>query len=322
MQSFFYFDSIIMKKRITQIRASIQLGVWFTLVVIYWNGLTFAASTDILVPFWGSDLSPIDNIGWRIALQLDQFTELNNDTLRFPIGRKTNDCDYYCETIGFNTVQGTRTLQLQNDFRLSIGMFLGVANDDLTEFLQNDYSHRKNGIDPVPRQGVREGILAGTSLEVDRDIISKWLFGGTGLLLNNVYHEWFLHSGLKLQRQSLFDSKFGLKYSTTMRLSFISNSREYLITGKPYFSILSPIIATGQAEIGLYTSLFNVPIEFSWRGGYSSGVFINQDRDKPEGMWLEGLKTVIWKFSFERYNDALNGTDYGPTYGVKMDFTF
>jgi hypothetical protein len=77
----------------------------------------------------------------------------------------------------------------------------------------------------------------------------------------------------------------------------------------------------GQAEAGMYTNLFGIPIEFSWRSGYSSGVFINQDQDRPEGMWLEGLKTVIWKFSFERYNDALNGTDYGPTYGVKMSFS-
>jgi hypothetical protein len=280
-----------------------------------------ATSNDFLVPFWGSDLTPAEKTGWRASLQLDQFTELDNDTARFPLGRKTDTCGYYCETIGFNTVQATRTFPWRRDLRLSAGGFLGVANDGLTEFLQNRYSHRRNGIASVPRQGVREGILFGASLEADRDLIPEWLFGGLGLLANNVYYEAFSHAGLILRRQPLFGSRVGIKYSAVTRLEVLAPAREFLAAGRPYFRTLAPAVGTGQAEAGLYATVWGIPVEFSWRGGYSSGVFLNQDGDRPEGMWLEGLKTVIWKFSFERYNDALNGTDYGPTYGVKASFS-
>lgn len=283
--------------------------------------LAVASSNDFLAPFWGSDLSPAETTGWRGSLQLDQFTELNNDTLRFPLGRKTDDCEYYCETIGFNTIQATKTFLWRRDTRLSAGGFLGLANDGLTEFLQNEYSHRKNGIAPVPRQGERQGVLFGASLEADRDLVRRWAFGGIGIVSNNVYHEAYLHSGLILQRQPLFGTRIGIKYAAVARLGFPMVSREFLVGGKPYFTKLSPIVGGGQAEAGMYASLFGIPIEFSWRGGYSTGIFLNRDRGGPEGMWLEGLKTVIWKFSFERYNDALNGTDYGPTYGVKASFS-
>lgn len=292
-----------------------------TMSPFFLAALAAASSNDFLVPFWGSDLTPVESTGWRASLQLDQFTELDNDTLRFPLGRKTDDCDYYCETIGFNTLQATRTIPWRSNLRLSMGGFLGVANDGLTEFLQNDYSHKLNGIAPVPRQGESKGVLFGASLEADRDFIPGWVFGGMGFLANNVYHEAFLHSGLRLQRQPLFGTRVGIKYSAVIRLEILRPSREFLIAGKRYFPALSPAVGTAQAEAGMYTRLFGIPLEFSWRGEYSTGVFINQDRDRPEGMWLEGLKTVIWKFSFERYNDALNGTDYGPTYGVKMSFS-
>jgi hypothetical protein len=302
---------------------SFRLGAldFLAITLVFLAAPAAASSNDFLVPFWGSDLTPIADIGWRVSVQLDQFTELNNDTLRFPLGRKTDDCDYYCETIGFNTLQATRTIAWRPNLRLSMGGFLGVANDGLTEFLQNDYSHRLNGIAGVPRQGEREGVLFGVSLEADRDLVPGWVFGGMGMLANNVYHEAFLHSGLILQRQPLFGTRFGIKYSAVSRLEILRPSPEYVVSGKRYFPILSPAVGTAQAEAGMYTHLFGIPLEFSWRGECSTGVFINQDRDRPEGMWLEGLKTVIWKFSFERYNDALNGTDYGPTYGVKMSFS-
>lgn len=280
-----------------------------------------ASSNGFLVPFWGGDVLPDDSIGWRASLQLDQFTELDKDTLRFPLGRKTGDCEHYCETIGFNTLHGTRVLPCRHDLRLTVGAFLGLAGDGLTEFLQNDYSHRKNGVARVPRQGEKKGILFGASLEADRDLVPKWVFGGMGILVNNVYREGYLHSGLILQRQPLFGSRFGIKYAAIMRVDILSPAREFLVSGKRYFPALAPVVGMGQGEAGMYASLFGIPIEFSWRGGYSSGIFINQDRNRPEGMWLEGLKTVIWKFSFERYNDALNGTDYGPTYGVKLSFS-
>ena len=278
-------------------------------------------SNDFLAPFWGGDLSPADTSSWRVSLQLDQFTELDKDSLRFPLDRKTDDCDHYCETIGFNTLQATHTSPWRHAGRLSIGAFFGIADDALTGFLQNEYSHKRKDVAPVPRQGEREGILFGGSLEVNRDFIPGWIFGGMGLLINNVYHEAYVHSGLMGRKQPLFGKQFGIKYAATARLDAIRPSREFLIAGRRYFPSLFPMVGMGQAEAGLYGSLFGIPLELSWRGGYSTGVFLNQDSGGPEGMWLEGLKTVIWKFSFERYNDALSGTNYGPTYGVKVGFS-
>jgi hypothetical protein len=280
----------------------------------------FAMSNDFLVPFWGSELSPADTTSWRISLQLDQFTELDKDSLRFPLDRKTDDCEQYCQTIGFNTLQATHTFQWRGADRLSAGSFFGIADDAFTGFLQNGYSHRRNNVASVPRQGEREGILFGASLEANWDFTPGWIFGGMGLLVNNVYHEAYFHSGLIGRKQPLFGTLFGIKYSATTRLGAILPSREFLFAGRRYFPSLFPIVGMGQAEGGLYGSLFGISLELSWRGGYSTGVFLNQDTGAPEGMWLEGLKTVIWKFSFERYNDALNGTDYGPTYGVKLSF--
>jgi hypothetical protein len=308
------------ERKIRTFPQSARLGL-AAVTLHFLAAIAAASSNDFLVPFWGSDLGPAESIGWRASLQLDQFTEFDKDTLRFPLGRKTGDCDYYCETIGFNTLQGTRSIRWRKDLRLSVGAFLGLADDGLTEFLQNEYSHKRNGVAGVPRQGERKGILFGASLEADRDFIPTWMFGGIGFLANNVYHEAFIHSGLILQRQPLFGTRFGIKYSAVTRLGILVPSREFLISGTRYFPSLFPVVGMGQAEAGVYANVFGIPIEFSWRGGYSSGVFINQDRDEAEGMWLEGLKTVIWKFSFERYNDALNGTDYGPTYGVKMNFS-
>jgi hypothetical protein len=285
-------------------------------------GIALAGSNDFLAPFWGSDLSPTQAESTRFTLQIDQFTELNNDSIPFPFKEKQADCGLYCETIGFNQVSISKTRAFKRSSTITLGAFAGIANDAFSEYLQNDYSHARNHIAPVPRDGVSTGKLFGLSAEVNSTAkeFSK-LFYGSGMLLNNTYAEVYLHSGLWRDRLGIYENHFGIIYSLTTRCGLISPIRENVFSGKYYFPRLSFYNSTSQLEGGVFVSLWKIPLEFSWRGNFSTGVFLNEHTDKVVPMFTEGLRTRIWKFSFERYNDALNGTDYGPTYGIKMNFT-
>lgn len=279
-----------------------------------------AASLDFLAPFWGSELAPVLTPAYRASLSLDQFTELDNERRRFPLDRRSDTCEAYCETIGFNTLQVTRTWTARNGWLLTAGGFAGAAHDGLTEFLQNEYSHKRAGVAPVPREGVREGILFGAVAEAHKPFLPYAWLGG-GLAWNNAYGEAFLQAATGERRRTWGEWKFGFKAAATGRAGALVPSREYLVAGTRYFDRLHPLLTVAQGEAGIVWRPWGVPLEFSWRGSYSTGAFVDPETDKPAGMWLEGLKTVIWKFSFERYNDALNGTDYGPTYGVRAAWT-
>jgi hypothetical protein len=292
------------------------------MLIAFLGSEPYAHSNDFLAPFWGSDISPSLDGDFRASLQLDQFTEFDMEGARFPFGRKSDTCAIYCETIGFNTLQIAKRFRRLPSVDVSMAGFAGAAHDGLTRFLQNDYSHAKNGLPPVPRDGEKQGVLFGVSLEANRAILpGRILFAGGGAGVNNVYCELYAHAGAATNRFFLHDSLFGLKYSATNRAGAALPARESLVAGQRYFRKLSPFHNVTQVEAGLCAKVYGIPIEFSWRGSYSTGIFRNAGGDGPEGMFLEGLKTVIWKFSFERYNDDLNGTDYGPSYGVKATFT-
>lgn len=251
-----------------------------------------AASLDFLAPFWGSELAPVLNPGSRAALSLDQFTELDNERRRFPLDRADDTCEAYCETIGFNTLQATRTWTARDGWLLTAGGFAGAAHDGLTEFLQNEYSHKRAGVAPAPREGVREGILFGIAAEAYQPFLPYAWLGG-GLAWNNAYGEAYLQAATGERRRTWGEWKYGFKAAATARAGALVPSREYLLAGTRYFDRLHSVHALAQAEAGLVWKPWGIPLEFSWRGSYSTGAFVDPETERPVGMRLEGLKTVI-----------------------------
>jgi hypothetical protein len=177
-----------------------------------------------------------------------------------------------------------------------------------------------DNITSVPRDGESKGGLFGISGEVNQNFGKvSTAFYGFGSLLNNTYSELYVHSGLWQNKFNVYKEIFGLKYSLTTRLGILYPHKEYFFFGDNYFSKLSIVNNTSQIEGGIFVNIFNITIELSWMASYSTGAFLANKTNKPFGMFLEGIKTKIWKFSFERYNDSLNGTDYGPSYGIKIN---
>ncbi len=278
-------------------------------------------SNDFLAPNWGSDISPSEINGTRITLQVDQFTEYNNDTIPFPFKEKQTTCELYCRTIGFIHAGISHTFESKSDLKVNIGGLFGIANDAISEYLQNDYRHARDEIGTVPRDGVREGVLYGVSGELNRAIANfTAAFYGVGTLVNNTYSEVYIHSGLWNNTYDIIKKVAGLKYSLTTRLGIHVPMKEFLFSGEKYFQELFSASHTTQIETGIFINIRKIPVAFSWRASYSTGMFKNEKTGHPVGIFFEGLKTQIWKFSLERYNDSLNKTDYGPTYGIKLNF--
>ena len=85
---------------------------------------------------------------------------------------------------------------------------------------------------------------------------------------------------------------------------------------------ISPQSYLGQASIawGIYDRPNGEPL-VEIEGGYTidSGLFTNfQGSTIEERFWTLGLR--VRNFSLESWNDQANGTDFGPTYGIRFTY--
>lgn len=282
----------------------------------------FLSSTlygNVLAPFWGGRIVPDSKPGPTISLDLHQFTEFDPDTTRYGSLRGT-DSSWYHSTIGFNTLSAAQefgwksTESCTASVVASIG--LGVADDRLTEFLQNDYTHERNGVPPVPRGNVEDGPLAMAGIQMILRPRSGTGYFLAGVELSNIVHD--VHMGVGIAELELFRfSGTRILLDAGLQMGVLRNARKFGFGESRYFPKTTTQYLDHQMAIGFSTAVLGIPV--AAEAGYlaSSGLFTSYD-GSALGELFEYSRVRIWKIVLEKSNDGFNGKDFGPTYGVRL----
>lgn len=281
--------------------------------------LSTSLSANVLVPFWGGRIVPVSRSGSTISLDLHQFTEFDPDTLRYGSLRGT-DSSWYHSTIGFNTLSAEHVFGWKSTESCTTSVVanlgLGVADDHLTEFLQNDYTHERNGNPPVPREGVDDGPVAMVGVQMILRPRSGCGYFLAGVEMSNIVHDVHMGAGIaELELFRLFGTRIVL--DAGLRMGILRNARKYGFGKSRYFPMTSTRYLDHQMALGFSTTVLDIPVEAE--AGYlaSSGLFTSYD-GSALGELFEYSRVRIWKIALEKSNDGLNGKDFGPTYGVRL----
>lgn len=283
---------------------------------------SFLSSTlcaNVLVPFWGGRIVPDSKPGPAISLDLHQFTEFDTDTARYGSLRGT-DSSWYHRTIGFNTLSAAQAFGWKSTESCTTyvvaNIGLGVADDGLTEFLQNDYTHERNGVPPVPRGDVEDGPLAMAGIRMTLRPRSGTGYFLAGVELSNIVHD--IHMGAGIAELELFRI-LGTRIllDAGLQMGILRNARKYGFGKSRYFPKTTTQYLDHQMALGFSTKVFGIPV--AGEAGYlaSSGMFVSYDGTALRELF-EYTRFRIWKIVLEKSNDGFNAKDFGPTYGVRL----
>ena len=312
--------------------------------------LCSAASAQLAPPgaHWGACQYPVAHAEERLVLQFHRFTEFDGENRAHPSG--------IAETAGFNLASLALTRELVRDldhrFTYTLEVGGGWSAEQPTEYLQNDYLHKLRDLPIVPVGGTRTQteFTAGGALnywlgtdEPHRDRHhgdhdgSRWQgFVGAGLVTSTLFHESFAHAG-----GSWLLPGRNVRFSALDRVSWPYGGDAY-----PEVAPFTNVVQLGVAYVpdnfylgpsGSLREVWNdfFQLENLWPdrwlstlhtliarpevGVYAtwdSGLFVKPDDDPIDtGFvslrfdWATGLRFELW-------NDMLNGTDYGPSYGL------
>jgi len=274
---------------------------------------------NVLVPFWGGRIVPELRSGPSVSLDLHQFTEFDPDTSRYGSKRGT-DSSWYHSTIGFNMLSAQHGLGWKSwescTTRVVGNLGLGIANDGLTEFLQNEYTHKRNGDPPVPRSNVEEGPLAaaGVAMILRPRANPGYFLAGTEL--SNIVLD--VHMGLGIAGFELLDIQgTRILLDAGLQVGLLRNAPKFGFGKARYFPATTTQYLDHQMALGFSSSLFGIPI--AGEAGYlaTSGMFVSYE-GKNMAELFEYTRLRIWKIVLEKSNDGFNGKDFGPTYGVRL----
>ena len=296
-------------------------------------------------PHWGADIFPRDEHEWRGLLSFSRFTVYSSTSLGSDptTGKFNEDVD---ESGGFNllNIQHTHEIYFRDEDRLTYTWTLGLgyAADEPTQILQNDYLHEILGQNDVPTintmsesawsvgGAINYWFGEHSFLHRDDELFDEsWRWSGVigiGAVASSLYYEPEVHIGGALDFPR-YNCRFtalhrlstpfgGETYRDVADLSNLSQVSVYYSPNNFYtrsslewsdlyphrwFSGLHTLI--GRPEVGVHIT-------------HDSGLFedvANNDIStwfiSASFEWSTGIRVEIW-------NDILNGTDHGPTFGV------
>ncbi|MFO0981933.1 MAG: hypothetical protein U1E76_09360 [Planctomycetota bacterium] len=288
----------------------------------------------------------------RLTAALNRFTQLNGD------GRRFNDIQE-TSGFNLLTLSWTGEVLAPAPwprFTYTFDAGGGWSADEPTEFLQNDYLHHLVGIRPVPVGRTREAaeFLGGLCANAwfghsephrgddDEPARAVWLegFAGTGFSTSTLYHELFAQAG-----GSLYLAPLDTRLSVLDRAAWPYPSDAF-----EQVSIFSNVIQAGVSyrrqsyylgRSGSLRDLLDTVLQarnllpWNWPGvlhdligrpevgvwlTHDTGLFLD-DAGRPIDTWFGSLR-IDWAtgLRLETWNDVVNATDFGPTYGVQLSF--
>lgn len=275
---------------------------------------------------WGAIALPELDSYWEIGITLDRFTTTHKegddrDTIPWAID----------ENLGLNSLVIGRTLPLWGRAgTVRVHGQIGYTNDDPTAWLQNEFLHYFNDLEPVPDTvAARSSLDAALGLELNGFVDihpSPWdwidlnmpIFGGIGGIGGTAYSEIYVQAGIHSQSWRIFNC-------TAPTLSYLFRAGLY-VEGTEAFpeGTLNNSHRTHQVVLA-------VPIDRWWDGPASlptirvgltrsSGIFMRRGTDElePETFCSVQFEWMDGDFTVETYNDTCGGKDTGPSYGVRV----
>jgi hypothetical protein len=304
---------------------------------------------------WGALSYPDFHRGYQAGMTLLSFTEYDREGRRYgvtpdgsaPQVDSANGTEPYPQTIGFNFftlayanhVNSEATELANMMYRYSLS--LGLNSDLVTEYYQNQIIHRAyRDINPVPRGDVRcddgdfgphcidyslngEVLYRFTNLELQDRLrfSSSHFFSGVGASLSSVAWEGYVQTGLA-QFPTLINLEWlGVSVSGMARLGGMIQNPLVDRFGVPVFRSIASgyYLVQGGFEATLGEKVYPVVVGNNFT--YHSGFFLD-DRGRPIQQLFWSLTLEVDRLYFETFNDMLGGTDFGPTFGVKVYWDF
>jgi hypothetical protein len=279
---------------------------------------------------WGALSYPDQAPTLEMGLSLFRFTEFNGEGERF------NGID---ETIGINFITFSWTEHLTDTFEnwsTNFTLGIGPTRNQPTEWLQNDFIHDGLwGIPTVPVEDTRKE----TDFAISGSLTHWWEVSGQKRILylsgggqsGSLFHEIFARTGFRRwaplktieylngNQEGIFASLFRpLRLSGMVRASRVATGAAFHDLANATYS------AQGSISYGWYDEKTLHPwFEVEIGATIDSGLFNGEMGDSlEERFWTAALRA--YPFTFETWNDQLNGKDYGPTYGgrLMMDLYF
>jgi hypothetical protein len=281
------------------------------------------------MPHWGGGIVPSDRPELRLALDINRFTQFSKT------GTQYNEIE---ETTGFQlgSLSWTENTPAYPDLFFNFTAGAGYSGDEPSNWLQNDYIHDIINNLPVPVGNVYESVEYAASGSLTNWWTGPTLFGsgeapdttgwrtrffvGAGAATSTIYHEAFGQVGGTLL---IPDTFLGGRH---VRMTVVD--RPCWITGGNAYPVLSDFSNVTQVQLGLVPPSVDSdnPVlqflgnpEFGLMVSYDTGFFERAGR--PIDTWFAGFY-VQWAtgLRFETWNDIANGTDFGPTYGLRISF--
>lgn len=303
-------------------------------------------------PHWGAENYPRRDYEWRGNLSLNRFTVYSStsfDPNNPDTGRYNNDVR---RSGGFNLFNVQHTAEIdfspRRKWTYTWNLGVGYAGEEPTETLQNDYVHRLRGLRDVPVAQSESGFMwsAGGAVNywfgdyshvLDRAELddSSTRFSGVvgfGGVASTLFYEPEIHIGLEadipdwnirirgLHRVSVPIG--GEIYRDVADLSQVTQGSIYYVPSNYYtnprladlwdwrnlvpdrwFSGLHTLL--GRPEVGLHVTHDTGLFEDVQNDGISTW-FVSASVE-----WSSGVRVELW-------NDMLNGTDRGPTFGLLL----
>jgi len=324
------------------------------------GGSACAQTSLSLSSAWGALSYPEFHRGYQAGVTLLSFTEFDSHGRRYGVTTDGDPSASvpvqdsartkpgpYPETVGFNfftlaysnhiNSEATELANMMYRYSLS----LGLNNDAVTEYYQNEIIHKAyREIDPVPRGAVRcdagdmgphcvdysfngEVLYRFTDMELqDRLRFSaSHFFSGVGASLSSVAWEGYVQMGLAQFPTLIQTEWFGVRVDGMARIGGMLQNPLVDRLGAPIFHKIEPgyYMVQGGFETTIGEKLYPVVIGNNFT--YHSG-FFQDDRGRAISELFWSLTLDIDRLYFETFNDMLGGTDFGPTYGVKVYWDF
>jgi hypothetical protein len=284
---------------------------------VTWRSLALASATMLAAPgaaaqnfatpsvHWGAMTWPAIEPNEILAVNLDRFTEFDNEHIRY---------NAYDSTVGLNFASFTRTRRIGRSrstlYRASLA--LGFANNEPTLFLQNNFLHGIRRLNEVPVEGQVKSVLGGLAVDVIQwipvNLLGNVPFAEAGVAGSNVSNDIWAAAGWRA-------SKFGI--SGLARVGTPLGGKifpDQYLTNSYFLATLSARFPTDDWFDRITAGVVpEIEISYTW----SSGYFRRTDgRGFIEGFC--SLRLTWGVAAFETWNDLCRGKDRGPTFGARL----
>lgn len=254
---------------------------------------------------WGAMSWPALEPNEVIAVNLDRFTEFDNQRVRY---------NAFDSTVGVNFVAVSRTRRLSRSrttlYRIAVA--LGGALDEPTHFLQNNFLHGVRRLDEVPVEGEETGWLGAAAVDfiqwVPRRVLATVPFVEAGATASTVSSDVWAAVGWRAPRFGVSGlARVGLPLGGKAFPDRYLTDRYFLGTVSlrlPLDDWLDDVSAGVVPEIEL---------AYTWSSGYfrrtNGGGFIER---------FCSLRLTWGVAAFETWNDLCGDKDRGPSFGARL----